>query len=379
MKKLLAFLLAVMMLLSFAACSGDTTDDTSDEGTQDQTGDTEEKLDPSKIIDIYIIAGQSNAVGHTGFFGSAQEGYYMWYLKQFAPELADGGSGYTHIHYAGNSRKDTTVNGVRTLVNQDKPWQKISLGLGASANHIGPEVGMARALAKYYNAESGRSAGIIKFAHGGTSIRDLNSGSNQFGNWVSPSYAKELNLSYKDTDVTGALYRGLLEQVKRNVSELNEYGGYEKINIRGIYWMQGESDRHQPEVYKTAFTYFVNDLRKDLSEIMLEFTNGETDCGASEMGIFVGAISKGYNITQPADMMTNTNFINMQKQLAEDIENCYFVNNSGFLITKWNSETHTTEKLGWDNHHWNAKDMLDIGNLVGKTMFDKCVRNGSTK
>ena len=375
MKKLLAFLLAVMMLLSFAACSGDTTDDTNDESTQDQTGDTEEKLDPSKIIDIYIIAGQSNAVGHTKLIGSIYESY----VERFAPELADGGEGFSHIHYAGNSRKDQTVNGVRSLVNQDKPWQKVTLGLGSNANNIGPEVGMAKALSKWYNGESGRNAGIIKFAHGGTSIRDLNSGSNQFGNWVSPSYAKELNLSYKDTDVTGALYRGLLEQVKRNVSELKEYGGYEKINIRGLYWMQGEADRHQPEVYKTAFTYFVEDLRKDLSEIMLEFTNGETDCGASEMGIFVGALSKGYNITQPADMMTNTNFINMQKQLAEDIEKCYFVDNSGYAITKWDSSTSDVTVLGSDQHHWNAKDMLAIGNLVGKTMFDKCVRNSSTK
>ncbi len=374
MKKLLAFLLALMMLFSLVACSGssdDTTNDTSDDGTQDQTDDTEEKIDPSKIIDIYIIAGQSNAVGHTKLIGSAYESY----VKQSAPELAAGG--YDYVHYAGNSRTDK--NNHTELVNNDKPWQKVTFGLGSNANNIGPEAGMAKALSKCYNEESGRNAGIIKFAHGGTSIRDLSSGSNQFGNWVSPSYAKAINASYKDTDVNGALYRGLLEQVKRNVSELKEYGGYEKINIRGLYWMQGESDRHQPDVYKTAFTYFVEDLRKDLSEIMLEFTNGETDCGASEMGIFVGAISKGYNIAQPADMATNTTFINMQKQLAEDIEKCYFVDNSGYAITKWDSSTSDATVLGSDAHHWNAKDMFAIGNLVGKTMFNECVKNGSTK
>ncbi len=375
MKKILSLLLVLTVLLTFASCK-------KDEKPYSDAGDLppEDTVDPSEIIDIYIIAGQSNAVGHTGFYNNANTPEYTHYLKQFAPELAEGGSGYTHIHYAGNSRKDTTENGVRTLVNQDKPWQKISMGLGASANHIGPEVGMARALAKYYNAESGRSAGIIKFAHGGTSIRDLNSGSNQFGNWVSPSYAESLGVSYNDTDITGALYRGLLEQVKRNVSELEAYGGFTQINIRGLYWMQGESDRWQPDEYKKAFAYFVDDLRKDLSEIMLEFTGGESDCGASEMGIFVGAISSGYNIEDSiTELNINRPFINMQKQLAVDIENCYFVDNTGYAITKWDSATGTVIKLGWDNHHWNAKDMLNIGNNVGEMMFDKCVRNSDAK
>ena len=377
MKRLLALILTLLMTLSLFACKSDeaNTDD-----TQIPTSPAEETVDPSKIIDIYLIAGQSNAVGHTGFYNNGNTQEYIHYLKQFAPELAEGGSGYTHIHYAGNSRKDKTENGIRTLVNQDKPWQKISIGLGASENHIGPEVGMARALAKYYNAESGRSAGIIKFAHGGTSIRNLETGSNMFGNWVSPSYAKELNVSYNDTDITGALYRGLLEQVKRNISELYEYGGYEQINIRGIYWMQGESDRNKPQEYEKAFAFFASDLRRDLSEIMLGFTGGKSDLGASEMGIFIGSISKGYNITDKfTENMINVPFIKMQEKLAEDIENCYFVNNTGYAITKWDSATNTVIKLGWDAHHWNAKDMLNIGYNVGKIMFDRCVINGKVK
>ncbi|MBE6619602.1 MAG: sialate O-acetylesterase [Ruminococcaceae bacterium] len=375
MKRIVALILTLVMLLSFAACKSDEDAPPADGGNNP----AQDAVDPSKIIDIYLIAGQSNAVGHTGFYNNDMTSYYEHYLSQFAPELARGGNGYTHIHYAGNSRKDKTENDVRTLVNQDKPWQKISMGLGSYENNIGPEVGMARALAKYYNAESGRSAGIIKFAHGGTSIRDLDTGSNQFGNWVSPSYAKDLGVSYEDNDVTGALYRGLLDQVKRNISELYEYGGYEQINIRGLYWMQGESDRHAYDIYEKAFTYFVNDLRKDLSEIMLEFTGGKSDLGAGNMGIFVGAISLGYNVRGAEDLYNNTEFINMQKSLGDKIENCYFVNNSGYAITKWDPQTGTVETLGWDNHHWNAVDMLNIGNNVGKMMFDKCVRNGSTK
>ncbi len=365
MKEILALLLVFTMLFSFAACKKDDNDDT----VTDQP--PEETVDPSEIIDIYIIAGQSNAVGHTRFLGTGYESY----VRNSAPEIGNGG--FTHVHYAGNSRTDT--NNHTVLVNNDKPWQKTTLGFGSNENNIGPELGMAKALSAYYNETSGRNAGIIKFAHGGTSIRNITSGQNAFGNWVSPSYAQSLGLSYNDGDITGALYRGLLEQVKRNISELEAYGGFTQINIRGLYWMQGESDRSQPAEYKKAFTFFVEDLRKDLSDIMLEFTGGESDLGASEMGIFVGAISRGYNISDSTtENNVNVPFINIQKQLAVDIENCYFVDNTEYAITKWDNASGVIT-LGSDMHHWNAKDMFDIGKNVGEMMFDKCVRASSVK
>ncbi len=356
MKKLLSFLLVLVMLFSLASCTGDETDDKNN--TTAPTAPTEsatEEVDYSKVIDIYIIAGQSNAVGCTA------ANFNQLYTD--APKLSVG---VPNVHYAGNSR-----DGVETLINRELKWQLTKAGFGRTANHIGPEAGMAIALSEFYNKETGRNAGIIKFAHGGTSIRNITNGMNTHGNWVSPSYAAELKVAFKGA--TGGLYRGLLDQVERNISELEEYGGFTTVNIKGLYWMQGESDRNATTDYKKSFPLLVNDLRKDISEIMLEFTGGESDCGASEMKIFIGSISNGYCIeNKRTEVALNKPFIKMQKNFLETIENCVFVDNTEYAITKWDDATNKVIVLGSDQHHWNSKDMFEIGKNVGKLMIENC-------
>ncbi len=359
MKKLLSFLLVLVMLFSLASCAGDKTDDKNNTTEPTVPTEPEEEIDYSKVIDIYLIAGQSNAVGCT-----------MANTKQIykdAPILKDG---VPNVHYAGNSR-----DGSDKLINRDLPWQNVKSGLGLRAGYIGPEAGMAVALSEFYNEESGRNAGIIKFAHGGTSIHNVKSGLNSFGNWVSPSYAKSMNISYNDKEITGGLYRGLLEQVKRNISELKEYGGFTTVNIKGMYWMQGEADIWAGlNQYQNAFYFLATDLRRDLANIMLEFTDGKSDCGAKDMKIFIGSISSGFAITDAnTEKNGNIPFINMQKQLARNTKNCVFVDNSQYAITRWNADKNTVEVLGSDKYHWNSKDMLAIGQNVGKLIIENCL------
>ena len=105
----------------------------------------------SKVIDIYFIAGQSNAVGCTKMT-SVDEIY------DFAPEIKDGG--FTSIHYAGSSR-----TGGDPFVNNEKKWQSPGIGFGMNESSIGPEIGFAKALSVYYNEKTGRHAGKIGRAH----------------------------------------------------------------------------------------------------------------------------------------------------------------------------------------------------------------------
>ena len=70
-KRFFSLVLALLMALPLAACKSDN-DATPDVPSTPEVPETE-KIDPSKIIDIYLIAGQSNAVGHTKFFGSPYE------------------------------------------------------------------------------------------------------------------------------------------------------------------------------------------------------------------------------------------------------------------------------------------------------------------
>ena len=384
MKKLIALFLAVIMLVSVAACTsgtsgsdknGDTDNDAgnndnenneNNESNENNENKEENKEDENVIdyettMDIYIIAGQSNAVG----FSILSNLVDAW---KFAPELIDGG--FTNVHYAGSSRF-----GGKPFTHNEAQWGMTTTGFGANKSYIGPEVGMAKALSKYYNEKTGRHAGIIKFAHGGSSMRDISSGENATGNWVSPSYAAHLNTSYADDDVTGGYYRLLLEQVKKNISQIKEYSGHTNVNIVGLYWMQGETDIYNKTEYETSFKYFVPDLRKDLAEIMLEFTDGKSDCGASDMAVLIGAISEGFAVGNASTAKNvNAPFIALQKKLAGEIENCYFVDNSQYLITKWNPTTNKADVLGSDQYHWNQNDMLQIGKNVGEMLLNDVLK-----
>ena len=361
MKKIIAFILAFTFIFSLASCvqdgpSGDPSGDPSGNPNGDPSGNPDDDKDDGKdTIDIYLIAGQSNAVGCTAISDRTA-------AEKFIPK-----GGFANVHYAGSAR-----TGGNPFNNNEKQWCKTNLGFGANENMIGPEVGLAKALSEYYNEETGRHAGIIKFAHGGSSVFDVSWGENATGNWVSPSYAKYLDVLYNDDDITGGFYRGFLAQVKKNIEQIEAYSGHTKVNIVGLYWMQGETDRDSISEYRKSFKYLVEDLRKDLADIMLEFTNGESDCGAADMPVLIGTISMGFSLSS-ASTATSVNgpFIAMQRGLASSIENCYVVDNSNFPICKW--ENNAMVVVGTDRYHWNQADMLQIGMNVGKTFLDEIV------
>ena len=205
MKKLLALLLVLCMLVGVCAC-GATTEPVGETPTNDTPADDQPTEDPKtedstpadedpktedpkstaifsgedNVIDIYLIAGQSNAVGHTKITDSKA-------AYEFAPELKRG---FQYVLFSGMTRWDN-VDGSGKYFSHDYRWIKTTLGLGKGddSNYMGPEAGMAKAFSEVYNKESGKTAGIIKYGHGGTSMWKTD-GSNQFGNWASPSYAE---------------------------------------------------------------------------------------------------------------------------------------------------------------------------------------------
>jgi hypothetical protein len=157
-------------------------------------------LVPEKSVDLYLIAGQSNASGNSTFKeadmrGLSENTYY----------------GNNNVYYVGNPGASEV-----TLAR---------IGQGEGLNKIGAEVGMAEALqtATYgegsaeknlYDATRGRYAAIVKRAVGGSSLMDdcTSDFDKRIGNWCPPSYAKEVGNPYDDTSVnaTGRLYRELV-------------------------------------------------------------------------------------------------------------------------------------------------------------------------
>lgn len=310
-------------------------------------------------IDLYLIAGQSNAGGYTKV--SDRAAIYVW-----APELE---TGFPNVHYAGNSRGD--VPKFTHYIDRKIPWQMAKLGFGVfDEDHFGPEAGMAKALSARYSPKTGVHAGIIKFTHGGTSLLDSCANGNRYGNWVSPSYAADLEVEWREELPTGGLYRGFLKEVREQIEALKAYREFDAVELKGLYWMQGEGNRLFPSEYRKAFRFWVSDVRRDLSALMLELACGEGDCGASELPVYVGVISSTFGLDDSiAEENLNRPFIEMQLGLPNVIPNCYTVDNSGFAMARWDAETDSRVVLGTDSCHWNQTDALAIGENVGKAML----------
>ena len=352
-KRFLIALLAVLMLCSLVACDEEppAEEPAPDEGSTPTNPDTVVE----KAIDLYFITGQSNAAGYSKV-NDAQA------LYEVAPGLENG---YSNILYAGTALVGGSDGNPGVY---KKEWTPTTIGCGRGANYIGPEAGMAAALSSYYNAESGKMAGIIKYAHGGTSLLAVSDGNNIYGNWAPPSYIESLNMEWDEESNHGRLYREFLDQVYKNVSELKEKG-YNKFNIKGMYWMQGCNDRgthaENPIIYPVAIDYFVKDVRKDLTIIMKQLTG--SDCGAKDMPFVVGTLSETFSSAAESHVETyNKPFVAMQKTLPQTISKCYVLDNSQYAINRWDEDKGESVVVGTDSAHWSAIDALTIGKNLGE-------------
>ena len=384
MKRFLAFLSAVLLLFALLSCGAKEPEpsseaeseppDTTAEGSATSDMTTEEENENKKraffkseenVIDIYLVAGQSNAVGYTNIVDASA-------AYAFAPELQNG---FSNVLLSGKLRWNTGS----TYASKEYTWIKTKLGLGmGNGGKMGPEAGMAKALAEVYNEQSGKTAGIIKYGHGGTSIltkvTDSTPSGSKRATWASPSYAvKKLGFASTaeyEASMTGELYREFLTVIEERLTALGARG-YTNVNIKGLYWMQGENDRDQPEEYKTAFKWFAIDLRRDLARIVRTLTGGD-DRGAADMPIFVGTISQTQSLEYPSAESVNLAFIAMQKTLPDIVKNVYVVDNSQYAISRYDENTGkaNADGLGSDQWHWNQADQLEIGYNVGKAFLD---------
>ena len=366
MKKIALLLIACLLLslsVAFVSCS-----DTEEVPTESESATAAPTAKPTakptarptenggdnmngKSIDIYIVAGQSNGSGYTKINVSTLT--TLWNRASV---------GNRNVLYAG--RAEYTSNGA-TMANE-MTWCNARAGQGIGAGSMGVEVGMAKVLYdEYYNEDSEKVAGILKFAHGGTSLFDNKGGENAAsGNWVSPSYAQQNGLSY--SGLTGGLYRKLLEQVEKNVEELYDLG-YTDVNIKGMFWMQGESDRSKPMEYADALELFVSDIRRDLGELM--------DEDLSALPFMVGEISRTSGSADEDTVKVNEMFIAMQRDLEYEIPNLYVIASGQFEINKWDESTNSSVIDPYQNDawHWNTECMFAIGELVGQCIVDKIV------
>lgn len=326
---------------------------------------------PEKSIDLYLIAGQSNAAGNAVF---------------------DTDTMYNHTPYAIYGNSNVLYRGAMT--NYDWELAVVGQGEGAGGTKIGAEIGMMDYLSlatigqgadtKYaYDASAGRYAGIIKTAVGGTGFDYAHSTTAEqnwlknAGWWGSPSWIRANGYNTATTPVRN-LYNELVANTVNGIREL-QAAGFTEINIKGLFWMQGE--RHintetaaSPSTsswYYKAFSAFISDLRSELN------TKAGTLIGQdlSNMRVLMGEVSQTFGTgtmttqaTWNAKVAQNKKFIALQQFIAANISGVELLSTQAYPLNKWENGANVV--LGTDHQHWNQNQMFEIGKLVGERMYN---------
>ena len=188
-----------------------------------------------KVQDLYIVAGQSNAVGFDAKPGKLPASDidakipFWWRCGDPPPD-----------------KHDTTSRGWTTLKPQSlgdpiKPRAGRQYGNYAQPEGgFGPEIGFARTLYKSGNT----NFSIVKAAFSGTGIAQ---------DWT-PNSDKP----------NGACYRALLKETRAAIKAAKEKGT--KLRLRAIIWVQGESDANEKDapLYANRLQAMMKSLRHDL-------------------------------------------------------------------------------------------------------------------
>ena len=268
-----------------------------------------------KTIDMYLIAGQSNAAGFS--------------------EKMDVSGTFENVWYAGetNHHVDGQVDSYTWVEKED--WKYcVTTGYGSKYDRIGPEFGMAAVLNDMY-AGSDTKAMIFKSAEGGTKlIHDPEVGSvKSYGSWAPPSTWEEgyKPLWTEDGKLASQYLKGGLYQLFMNnftmVYEQLIADGY-SVNIKGLIWQQGESDLGSADEYKPLLKALITDMRKDLGAI--------TNQDLSYMPFVIGEIAPTFLGEQHADNgYVNKNvapFVEMQREVANEMEQVKTVARSALML-----------------------------------------------
>lgn len=334
-----------------------------------------EEKQTEKIADVYLIVGQSNAVGSTLIANGASPVYQQQNNNSFA----NSNIKYENVLY--NHLVHPTTTGSGYMITNFVPVTQ-GLGYTQSKSHVGPELGMAEYLDPIYAKKENTDAIIIKVGSGGTSLinhyddaninieelKKTNDFDATYGTWYPESLWNVTNggLAVDLWDgqyyrhPTGLLYRELITFLDSNY-ELMQNAGYTKINFRSLCWLQGTTDRGSENRYKVVFDALISDIRNRISAI--------TGKDYSSLPIVCGEISRTFTSVNESEVEKNKKFIEMQHEIAQSMNQYYMVNTSEFLINDLDKVTGVEYVNGSDRFHWNYPDMLNIGYLLGEKMY----------
>lgn len=313
-------------------------------------------------VHMYLIAGQSNASGTTAMSSVINE------------DLTKTFDGFI---YAGETEKFYDKEGQGQGAQKstiDDPVTPMRAGLGRSATHIGPEYGMADALYPHYSGGE-RKVLIFKSAAGGVALRNLQTGDQnlQYGTWYPRTAQQELPYTERYAH-TGKQYDMFVANFKKVYDSLVAQG--EKVRVMGMAWMQGESDKSEPELYRELLITLIEDVREDISDI--------TGSNYKNMPFAIGEISETQGsgagssraVERAAAVEQNKAFNAMLNTVAlyGRLKNVSVVPSEKLQMhledgTPLHIDQATKKVV--DPHHWPADEMVALGRMFGAALYSE--------
>ncbi len=294
------------------------------------------KASQNENVNVWLIAGQSNAMG-----------YAMWSNYPTNPQYADYKAmleaGSPNVYYMGTT--DTAFTNTK-----------------ASATRTGAEVGIATSLEN----QDGINA-IIKVAWGNTSLYNNTSSneSKKYGTWTPPSYIKKHNISTEGNKV-GDLYLTFMNKIEYGLNDLKSKG-YNPV-IKGIWYMQGEADTfsaNPANAYEELLETLISDMRLDISEI------SGIDC--SELPFVYGRVLRnaGINPDTGESYMTTTPYVPKVQEAqdainAKNLKNVFMINTATDLVDPVTKEHR--EPVQQDGWHYDSLTQQMIGEKFVETV-----------
>jgi hypothetical protein len=288
----------------------------------------------SQTVDMYLIAGQSNAAGYSDK-GSLDQTF-------------------TNVGYAGEVDKqlNNAGAGVSNVASYSEYLWKTTAGLGRTSNHIGPEYGIAKQLNAKYTGST--KAFIFKTASGGTALRDSStSGNAKFGNWYPRSkWVSGYTPDPTSNDPTGVMYYNFIENFKIVYQNLVA-NGYTPV-VKGMAWMQGEDDLGYDSEYKVLLKAFITDIRTDLRRI-----TGDTDLAT--MPFVIGKIATSFGQYNHRYVPS---FNAIQQEVADEMDGVETIETSDLIIVNQDGTIN-----GTDLYHFNTADAVTLGQRFGDKLL----------
>lgn len=184
---------------------------------------------------------------------------------------------------------------INSIADRNKKSGKLSIGCGGDPKKIGPEYAFGLAMAKKFDGP----ILLIKTSWGGKSLNynyrppsageyELNEKEKSGGK--AKEIKKNVGLNYR---MMNEAVHNVLGNLKDNHPAYNEKDGYE---ISGFVWFQGFNDQFSPEFrdnYKSNMIHFIKDIRKEYKVPKMPFVIGVLGTNMTAEKVAENAVSVG--------------------------------------------------------------------------------------